>query len=309
MIIDYDSYLDRFLQYIYLSKTGSKDTQDAYRRDVQRFLDYLKDEKIENFEEVSKENVSDYITKLRNGEIGGSTLSNSSFARNLSSLKSFYKYLNKVEGVKNNPVKLFHAKTSTRKLPEFLSFDQIETLLNSFNLEEPSEVRNRCMVEVIYACGLRVSECAQLKVNNIHLQEQYLKILGKESKERVVPFYPRCGQLLHVYLTQVRPLYLKDKEDHGYVFVNQKGAPITSRTIQNVVEQAGVRANIPYRLHPHMIRHSFATHLLDNGADLRVVQELLGHEKLATTQIYTHVTQDKLQKVVENAHPHGKNKI
>ena len=306
--MNFEACLDGFLNHVSLARTGSKDTQDAYRRDIERFLIFLQDRGIDDLNMVTKEDVSEYITKLRSGEIGGKELSNASFARSLSSLKSFYRYLNRSEGVEANPVRMFHGGNPRRKLPEFMTFDQMENLLNSFDLTNPAEIRDRSMVEVMYACGLRVSECAGLKISNLNLKDHFLSVLGKESKERMVPFYPRCGQLIDLYLTQVRPEFMKDNSKHGILFVNQHGKPITTRAIENVVETSGVKAGIPFHLHPHMIRHSFATHLLDNGADLRVVQELLGHENLSTTQIYTHVTQDRLRKVVDLAHPHSHEK-
>ena len=255
---------------------------------------------------MKKEDIADYITQLRSGEFTGNKLSNASYARNLSSLKSFYRYLNRQEGIQNNPILLFHSVTNKRKLPEYLTFDQMETLLDHFDLTDPIALRDRSMIEVMYACGLRVSECAGLKVKDINLKERYLTVLGKESKERMVPFYPRCASLLEHYIQVIRPILLKKQEDHGILFVNQRGLPITSRSIQNICEYAGRDAGISMHIHPHMIRHSFATHLLDNGADLRVVQELLGHENLQTTQIYTHVSQDRLANVVEKAHPNSK---
>ena len=303
---DFERSLDRFLARIRMSRTGSADTEDAYRRDIERFLEYLRNRKITSFEDVTKEDMSSYITLLRSGEIGGTPLSNSSYDRNLSALKSFYRYLNREEGIENNPVRMFKGASARRKLPEYLTFDQMETLLNSFDLEKPSEIRDRCMLEVMYACGLRVSECARLLMKDIDLQAGFLSVIGKESKERIVPFYRRCGQLIALYLEKARPELMKNHEEHGFLFVSQRGTPITSRSIQNLCEKAGERAGIPMHIHPHMIRHSFATHLLDNGADLRVVQELLGHENLVTTQIYTHVTQDRLQRVVNEAHPHAK---
>ena len=298
--------LDRFLNYINLSRTGSKDTEDAYRRDIERFIAYLEERGIDNFDDVTKEIFSEYVTRLRSGDIGGTPLSNSSYARNLSSLKSFYKYLNRSEDIKNNPVRLFKGVASRRKLPEFLTFEQMDTMLNSFDLSKPAELRDRAMMEVMYACGLRVSECAGLEINKINLKDSFLSVIGKESKERMIPFYPRYRKVLELYINEARPILLKGKNDPGILFLNQQGKPISSRSIQNVCEKRGEVANLNIHVHPHMIRHSFATHLLDNGADLRVVQELLGHENLTTTQIYTHVTQDRLQRVVDEAHPHSK---
>lgn len=302
--MNFDEILERFLNHILLSRTGSKDTQDAYRRDIRRFLDFLEEKNINDFDLVTKQDITEYVMKLRSGDIGGKELSNASFARNLSSLKSFYKYLNRYENVKSNPIRMFHANNTRRKLPEYLTFDQMETMFDSFDLDNPIDIRDRCILETIYACGLRVSECAGLLIKNIHLKDGYLTVIGKESKERMIPFYPRCGQLIDLYIKKSRPLYIKN--EHGYLFVNQKGKPVSSRMIQLLCQDTALKVNLPIHVHPHMIRHSFATHLLDNGADLRVVQELLGHENLSTTQIYTHVTEDRLRKVIEDAHPHSK---
>lgn len=306
MADSFERSLDRFLDHIRLSRTGSSDTEDAYRRDIERFLEYLRDNRISSFEKVGKEDISDYVMKLRSGEIGGVPLSNSSYARALSSLKSFYRYLNRSEGVSANPVRMFKGVSSRRKLPEFLTFEQMETLLDWFDLDDPAQIRDRCMIEVMYACGLRVSECASLLLDKINLNERYLIVLGKESKERMIPFYPRCEQLIRLYLEESRPLFMAGQEEHGFLFVNRRGKPISARSIQMLCEKSGEAAGLAVHVHPHMIRHSFATHLLDNGADLRIVQELLGHENLSTTQIYTHVTQDRLQKAVDLAHPHSK---
>lgn len=300
----FDETVERFLDHIRISRTGSKDTEDAYRRDIERFVGYLEDEKIKSFEKVDKTVVSDYVIKLRSGDLGGKPLSNASYARNLSSLRSFYRYLNRYEGIENNPVRQFKGSAPKRNLPEFLTFDQMETLLNSFNLDDPVDIRDRCIIEVMYACGLRVSECAGLRVSKIRIPERYLSVLGKESKERMVPFYNRCAKLLELYLKESRPVFLKERSD--FLFLNQKGKPMSVRAIQTICEKRAAEAGLSVHVHPHMIRHSFATHLLDNGADLRVVQELLGHENLSTTQIYTHVTSDRLRAAVDKAHPHSR---
>jgi site-specific recombinase XerD len=253
---------------------------------------------------VDKAVISDYVMRLRSGDFGKQPLSNASYARNLSSLRSFFRYLNKYEGVENNPVRQFKGSVPRRKLPDFLTFDQMETLLKSFDLSKPADIRDRCIIEVMYACGLRVSECAALQVSKIHLSEWYLSVIGKESKERMVPFYGRCAKLIELYLKEARPQFKKEATD--ILFLNQKGNPLSTRSIQDICAKRGELAGLSVHVHPHMIRHSFATHLLDNGADLRVVQELLGHENLSTTQIYTHVTSDRLRAAVDKAHPHAK---
>ena len=306
--MNFEESLDRFIAHIMISRTGSEDTGDAYRRDVGRFITWLQEQEITSFEDVTKAHVSQYVTELRTGVIGGKPLSNASYSRNLSSLRSFYRYLNKYEGIENNPVKVFKGTSERRRLPEYLTFEQMERILNSFDLSDPVDIRDRCIIETIYACGLRVSECAGLEIARINLPEHYLVVLGKESKERMVPFYKRCGQLIDLYLQASRPVFMEDKPEHGILFVSQKGKPITARSIQMIIDQSAERAGLPIHVHPHMLRHSFATHLLDNGADLRIVQELLGHENLSTTQIYTHVTTDKLRQVIDKAHPHTRRK-
>ena len=306
---NYDEMLGKFLDAMALKRTGSKDTQDAYRRDLSRFLSWLQVESITSLNDVTTADIAAYRSLLRKGKIGGKPLSNASYDRNLSALKSFYRYACRSLDIMNNPVARFHGAKIGRHLPEYLSFDQMEAVLDTFDLTDPVGVRNRAMIEVMYACGLRVSECATLKIEDLHFEQNCLIVLGKESKERMVPFYPRCRQLLEHYMQIDRPTIMKQQMEHGIVFVNQKGKPISTRAIQQIVEKAGEDAGIGIHLHPHMIRHSFATHLINNGADLRVVQELLGHEHLSTTQIYTHVDEAHLRKVVEMAHPYaGKNK-
>ena len=205
--MSFEDSLEGFLQYMKTARTGSADTQDAYHRDVERFLQYLEEQGVSSLEEVTKEQVNAYITALRSGKIGGQPLSNSSYNRNLSALRSFYRYLNKYEHVANNPVRMFRGVRNGRRLPEYLTFDQMEQLLNSFDLTDPVQIRDRSILEVMYACGLRVSECASLKVSALNLQERYLTVVGKESKERMVPFYARCGQLLDLYLQAARPQF------------------------------------------------------------------------------------------------------
>lgn len=300
---NYDELLGKFLEAIALKRTGSKDTQDAYRRDLSRFLSWLKEENITSLNDVTTADMSAYLSQLRSGDIGGQPLSNASYDRNLSALKSFYRYVCRYHGIVYNPVQKFHGAKIGRHLPEYLSFDQMEAILDTFDLSDPVGVRNRAMIEVMYACGLRVSECAGLRMDDVHLKEGYLSVIGKESRQRMVPFYPRCAQLLEHYMHTDRLTFMHDQSEHGFVFVSQKGRPISSRAIEMIVEKAGEQADIGMHVHPHMIRHSFATHLVNNGADLRVVQELLGHENLSTTQIYTHVDEARLRKVVETNHP------
>lgn len=299
-----DQSLDQFLNYIKMSKSGSSRTEDAYRRDINRFIEYLISLDVSSFEDVTKEIVMDYVALLRNGKIGGRKVTNSSISRVYSSLRSFFRYLNRYENIENNPVQGFKNPKMSKKLPDFLTLDQVLDILSSFDIRDPGSLRDRAILETIYACGLRVSEATTLKVNDVHFDQEVLIVLGKGNKERMIPFYPKCGRLLKKYIQEARSQFIK--EEHGYLFVSKSGKPVSNRYVQYMLKDAGDRCGIPLELHPHMLRHSFATHLLDNGADLRVVQELLGHENLATTQIYTHITVDRLKKVVKMSHPRSR---
>ncbi|NLC96153.1 MAG: tyrosine-type recombinase/integrase, partial [Erysipelotrichaceae bacterium] len=217
----------------------------------------------------------------------------------------FYRYLNKFENVEVNPIKSFKNPKPEKRLPSFLSFEEMMSILDVFDLSDPMELRNRCLIETIYACGLRISEATSLKICNINLKENYLTVIGKGDKERMIPFYKRCSNVMNKYIKESRPTLLK--EENGYMFLSRNGKNMSDRSVQLLLQDASLKAGIKTNVHPHMLRHSFATHLLDNGADLRVVQELLGHENLSTTQIYTHITVDRLKSAVKKAHPRSKN--
>lgn len=192
-------------------------------------------------------------------------------------------------------------------LPDFLLFDEVERLFDAIDTQTPEGKRDRVMFELMYASGLRVAETASLMLNNIDLNQRMLRIKGKGSKERFVPFYPSVGTLLKEYLRKER-LALLDGLKSEYVFINNRHKPLSTRGIQYLLDKYAGLAGLNKTVHPHMLRHSFATHLLDNGADLRIVQELLGHAHLSTTQIYTHVTIDRLKSAYLSAHPRAKDK-
>lgn len=296
--------LDNFIDYLYAKRTGSEATSDSYRRDITRFIDFLDDNGISDFSSVDKQIVFEYINLLRSGQITRGKISNTTYARNLSSLRSFYKYLCEKHIVHNNPFLQFKKVHIEKHLPDVLTFDQIEKIFDSFDLDNPIDVRNRCILETIYACGLRISECCNLKLLNVDLKNLIITIIGKGNKERMVPFYPRLAELIELYIKMYRNEFAN--EDYEYLFVSNRHGKISPRSVQLLLEDVKLKTGIPVDIHPHMLRHSFATHLLDNGADLRTVQELLGHENLSTTQLYTHLTYDRLKKTVEKAHPHSK---
>ena len=298
--------LDGFIDHIKDIRTGSDATSDSYRRDVSRFLTFLKDNDIEDLNDVDRNIVLDYINLLRSGKITRGKISNSSYARNMSSLRSFYRYLCENHLSDNNPFLAFRNAPVEKHLPDVLTFEQINRILECFDLNDPMELRNRCIIETIYACGLRISECCSLLIDNIDRKSMIVRIIGKGNKERIVPFYPRLNELMDLYIKKYRNEYAKDGSP--YMFVSKRGTKISPRSVQLLLEQVKIKANIEVDIHPHMLRHSFATHLLDNGADLRTVQELLGHANLSTTQLYTHLTFDRLKNAVNSAHPHAEKK-
>lgn len=302
-----DELVERFLNYLSNRNSGSKHTLDGYARDLNRFVNFMEERGIEEISEVSKLDVLAYTEALKGGYLTEKPLSDRSYARALSALRTFYKYLNLHEGIESNPVASFKVKVRQRSIPEFLTLEEISSLLYSFNLEDPIQLRNRTIIEVMYACGLRLSEISSLRIDKISFDEEILVVLGKGNKERMIPFYPACGQLIQLYLKNARPLWDKQKSDS--LFINQKGTTLTGRSIETIIKSCCMEAGLGEPVHPHMIRHSFATHLLDNGADLRLVQQLLGHQNLSTTQIYTHVTVDRLNSVIRNNHPYAKKRL
>ena len=291
----------RFLDYINQLNTGSKHTLEAYERDIDDFIAFLNEEGITSFEHTDRIVVMNYIASLRQRDGVSGTMKNTSIARKLSSLRSFYRYLNEFIGIQENPFLYVKGPKISRRIPEFLFYDEMELFLSSFDLQKEVDLRNRALFELMYACGLRVSEIVALRLEDIDFIDQVVHITGKGDKQRIVPFYDMAKEILLHYIEEVREKWIQ-KEKHSIVFINQRGKGLTTRGVQRQADAL----NMSIHIHPHMFRHSFATHLLDNGADLRLVQELLGHSSLSTTQIYVHVSQERLKNVYIQAHPRAK---
>lgn len=294
--------LDNYIKYLKQNGSASTNTADGYYRDISRFIDFLNKEGITDPEMVKKDDIYRYIELLRSGDITAKKISNATFSRNMSSLKSFYRYLNMIEGVKNNPLTSFKNAKIKRKLPDTLTYSQIEKLLDSFDVNTEKGFRDHLMTELLYATGIRVSELVGLKTDDFYFDEKIIRVIGKGNKERIVPFYQGIADQCLIYLTCYRNRY----PSTAAFFVSLKGKALTSRYVQSMLKDAGIKAGLMVNVHPHALRHSFATSLLDNGADLRVVQELLGHDNLSTTQLYTHLTPDRLKDVINKAHPLNK---
>lgn len=268
-------------------------------------MGFLTDSGIQSWNEVDKSVAKRYIDVLSGEQ--KVRLKSSTLNRNLSGLRSFFNYLVSNGEAESNPFHRIRAPKGAKMLPDFLLFDEIERLFAGIDTSSAEGKRDRAMFELMYASGLRVGETASLKLSNIDFNQRVLRITGKGSKERIVPFYPYAGELIKQYLTQGRPELLGESKS-DFLFINKKHQPLSERGIQYLLDKYARLSGINKTIHPHMLRHSFATHLLDNGADLRIVQELLGHAHLSTTQIYTHVTVDRLKSAYLSAHPRAKDK-
>ncbi|MCF0106443.1 MAG: tyrosine recombinase XerC [Holdemanella sp.] len=295
--------IERFLQYVYRKNSQSEKTVESYKRDLEQFVDYLTSQSIDSFEDVDRIVMLNYVAKLRYLE-DGSQAKNSTISRKLSSIRSFYRYLNEYIGISKNPLESIQSPKNQRKIPDFLFVNEIQHFLESYDLSKPANVRDKTMFTLLYACGLRLSELENLEWKDISIPDRIIRVLGKGNKERIVPFFKGLDTMLMEYKQTYWQSYHKD--DH--VFISLRGTKMTSRGIQFVMQRHADEIGMNMNVHPHMFRHSFATHLLDNGADIRIVQELLGHSSLSTTQIYTHVSTKKLTQAYMSAHPLAKQK-
>lgn len=292
-------HLENFLIEFELSTSQSEHSLHAYRRDISQFLNYCVDHNVNDLGDVDLGFIYNYLSFLQGNE---TQLSARTLNRKCSANRRFFDYAHQQQLVSMNPFKQVKHFKEPKNLPDFMTFEDIQQFLYSIELSTNLGKRNRVMFELLYACGLRLSELIQLELSQLNFDESTLRILGKGSKERVVPFYDSMSQDLRDYINHVRPALLKT-QNHEVLFTNQNGKPLTARGVQYLTNQIALKADMRLKVHPHMFRHSFATHMLDNGADLRLVQDLLGHENLATTQIYTHVSVDRLKEVYQKSHP------
>ncbi|MBQ0065392.1 MAG: tyrosine recombinase [Firmicutes bacterium] len=293
-----NEWIEKFLDFIYSRHSKSEKTVDSYRRDLEQLRDYITSQGYTTFEEVDRLTILNFITEYRLESLA----KDSTMARKLSTYRSFYRYLNEYYGIGNNPMESVQSPKNKRKVPDFLFVSEVKHFLNTYVVEEDAGLRDKTLFTMMYACGLRVSEVVELTWAQIDVDSRVVRIRGKGDKERIVPFFKGFEKQLARYKLGYWEKYAQDE----HVFVNLKGKGFTSRGIQFLMQKHADQIGMAMNVHPHMLRHSFATHLLDNGADIRVVQELLGHSSLSTTQIYTHVTNKKLKEVYLSAHPLAK---
>ena len=298
--MDWQSGIIGFKAYLKLERSLSVHSVDAYLRDVRSLRDYCEEEASgTNPLQVTMQTIEGFIAWLNSLHLSARTQ-----ARVLSGIRAFYKYLLLEDLVTEDPLELIEGPRLDQKLPDVLSFDDIEQLLAAIDLSHPQGTRNRAMIETLYACGLRVSELVNLKISNIYAESGLIKVLGKNNKERLVPIGSDALKHIHLYLEGDRRGMLhvqKGFEDH--VFLNRRGKGLTRVMVFTIVKDLAKRAGIRKHVSPHTFRHSFATHLVEGGADLRAVQEMLGHSSIVTTEIYTHLNTDYLRETVLQFHP------
>lgn len=292
-------YLALFQEYLTVELGLAKNTQLAYMRDLRLLMKSLQLKADEELLQVSRQQLIAYLVRLKQEGRASSTV-----ARKLASIKAFYRFLTAERYIRRNPAEVLEAASRGLHLPKVLSVQEVERLLDEPNLGTLDGYRDKTMLELLYATGMRVSELVNVPVQNVDMKMQYVIVMGKGSKERMLPLGRTALHYLEHYLSVVRPQLLHGKPDAAAeLFVTGWGGPMTRERFYEIIVAYGKSAGISKRVTPHMLRHSFATHLLNNGTDLRIVQELLGHADISTTQIYTHLDVERLREVYDKTHP------
>lgn len=292
--------LEDFKSYIIAEKNFSKHTAKAYCSDILSFLVWMDEQ---SCEDINFSKIREYLHFIQKFNYKKTTI-----ARKIASLRTFYKYLYRERKVDSNPAINLTNPKRPKSLPKFLTPDEVEQILNNTKIETPAGYRNRTILELLWATGMRISELSGLNFGDLNLEHNEIRVFGKGSKERIILVTDRAKSFLERYIESARDLIPKgfpvpDKSEDSPVFINNTGYRLQTRTVRNVINEVVEKINLPKHVTPHMFRHSFATHLIENGADLRVVQELLGHASISNTQIYTHVSTQHLKDVYNETHP------
>ena len=290
-----DKLIEDFLRYLLIDKGYSKNTISSYRQDLDRFNDYFNNK---NINDIDSNDLKNYIKSLNK------KLTEKSISRSISCLKSFYKFLIIEKVIKDNPTDGLYMPKVKKSLPNIMSVEDVTKLLD-IKLDDHFSYRNKAMLELMYATGLRVSELVELKLNDVDFSDDIVRIMGKGSKERIIPMGDFAKTYLEEYIYNHRNLMLKGNNCE-YIFLNNHGKKMTRQGFFKIIKKLASDVGISTEISPHTLRHSFASHLLKYGADLRTIQELLGHSDISTTQIYTHVANEELRKNYDEYHPHGK---
>lgn len=290
--------INGFIAYLLLEKSLSANTIAAYQDDVSLLMDFCE---INNLSVIglTQDDISNFLKYLNE-----KSFSARSQARILSGIKALYKYLDLEDLLSTNPTELVHGPRLIKKLPVFLSLDEVDKMISTVDLSEKNGHRNKCLLEILYACGLRVSELIYLKWSDVYADQQFIRVFGKNSKERLVPIAEQSLK----QLTLLKSTYSEIQAKSPYIFTNQKGKPLSRVMVFYIVKECARLAEIDKEISPHTFRHSFATHLVERGADLRAVQEMLGHASITTTEIYTHLSNEYLRNTLLQFHPRNREK-
>ncbi len=293
-----DELAEQFLNYLSVERGLARNTISSYQTDLKKFSSFLKEKGETLVDNVTREDIREFLMDLKNKK-----LSVNSIARNLVSIKSFFKYLVNERIIKDNITAVLESPKLWKKLPDTLSIKEVDKIILKANFKSKQGIRDRAILEVLYGTGMRVSEAVNLKLRDINFEVGFLKCKGKGQKERIVPFGGKAQTAIRQYLKKARPDFILKKRDVPEIFLSRLGRPISRVSIWKMIKTYTRKANIKKNITPHTLRHSFATHMLEGGADLRIVQELLGHADISTTQIYTHINKDRLKSIHHKYHP------
>ncbi len=291
-------FIESFLNYLSVERSLSKNTIISYRRDLGKYIAYLENARISSLAATSRKDISDFMFSLKD-----KGLSATSIARNLVAIKVFYRFLVRERILPADPSSLLDSPKLWKKIPDALTLEEVNALLQSVNLATIQGIRDKAILELMYATGVRVSEAVSLKMQDINLDVGFLRCIGKGSKERIVPLGKAAIDALKVYLEKSRTKLLKNTSGDSILFVSRLGKRISRQSFWKLIKAYAKKAHITKDVRPHTLRHSFATHLLERGADLRSVQEMLGHADISTTQIYTHIDKNRLKLIHKTYHP------
>lgn len=295
-----ETFIKEYLAHLKLEKNLSDNTINSYRNDISSFYEFLRQFNIDDPADINNDHLNGFFKLLK--ELG---LVGSSAARYFSSLKGFFLFLIQNKYIVKNPIEKLSPPKISKKLPGVLDVLEVEKILSLPDVNTKLGLRDKAILELFYACGTRVSELINLKVNDLFLNDEVIRVLGKGSKERLIPIGSSAIKWINEYLTKSRPLLMKKLKSENYLFLNARSTKISRMGVWKIIERYVKEADIKKDVHPHTFRHSFATHLLEGGADLRAVQEMLGHADISTTQIYTHIDRDYIKQVHKQYHPRG----